>query len=190
MGNGKITLSLAAIAIMIFVGVMVLQTAALLPFTRSTFSLWDWDTRDPFRILEHTPVTLPKELETLALVSTDWKETPSAHVVSLDIPGIKRDDLKIEIQDRVLRVSGERKAEEEVEGDKWHRAERTVGRFWREFRLPSNADLDGIKAHMQNGVLRITVPKLYEENKTQPRLVNILDEPTTGEDVKATKDEL
>lgn len=190
MGNGKITLSLAAIAIMIFVGVMALQTAALLPFTRSPFSLWDWDTRDPFRILEHTPVTLPKELETLALVSTDWKETPSAHVVSLDIPGIKRDDLKIEIEDRVLRVSGERKAEEEVEGDKWHRAERTVGRFWREFRLPSNANLDGIKAHIQNGVLRITVPKLAEESKTQPRLVNILDEPTTGEDVKATKDEL
>lgn len=190
MGNEKITLSLAALILMILVGLMALQTDAVLPFTRSPFSLWDWDTRDPFHILEHTPVTLPRELEPLALVSIDWKETPSAHVVSLDIPGIKRDDLKIEIEDRVLRVSGERKAEEEVEGDKWHRAERTVGRFWRQFRLPSNADLDGIKAHIQNGVLRITVPKLAEDKKPQPRLVNIPEEPSPREDVKATKDEL
>ncbi|CAK9177689.1 unnamed protein product [Ilex paraguariensis] len=104
---------------------------------------------------------------------------------------MKKEDLKIEVdENRVLRVSGERKGEEEVEGEKWHRVERTVGRFWRQFRLPRNTDLENIKAHFENGVLRITVLKLAEEKKKTTKVISIADEGNGGEDIKATKAEM
>ncbi|KAK6263527.1 hypothetical protein SCA6_018961 [Theobroma cacao] len=168
---------------------MATQGNALVPYTRS---LWDMmlPAEDPFRILEHTPLTVPKGVETtLALARADWKETPQAHVISLDIPGMKKDDVKIEVEEnRVVRVSGERKDEEQAEGDKWHRAERINGKFWRQFRLPGNADLDHIKAHLEDGVLRIVVPKFAEEIKRQPKVIDIVgEEGSSGQDVEATK---
>lgn len=173
-----------------FLTIITTQANALAPYSRSSVYDLMFPTEDPFKILEHTPLTIPKGAENLALARADWKETPTSHVISLDIPGMKREDVKIEVEDnRVLRVSGERKSEEEVEGDKWHRAERTIGKFWRQFRMPMNADLDHVKAHLENGVLRITVPKFTEEKKRQPKVISIAEEKgsSSGEDIKATK---
>ncbi|ONI36464.1 hypothetical protein PRUPE_1G586200 [Prunus persica] len=166
------------------------KTHALIPYpTRpSSLSLWGM-TDDPFRILEQTPFTIPRDVsaaalqDTLALARADWKETATAHVITLDIPGMKKEDVKIEVEEnRVLRISGERKTEEQVEGDKWHRAERTNGKFWRQFRLPGNADVDQIKAHLEDGVLRITVPKFAAEKKRQPKLIDIAHHTTSSDD--------
>ncbi|KAK3034928.1 hypothetical protein RJ639_032328 [Escallonia herrerae] len=60
---------------------------------------------------------------------------------------------------RVLQISGERKKEHEEKNDRWHRVERSSGRFRRRFRLPKNAKVDQVKAAMENGVLTVTVPK-------------------------------
>ncbi|KAM7252350.1 hypothetical protein ACFE04_024233 [Oxalis oulophora] len=164
---------------------------ALIPYSRSLFDAMMPTEIDPFRILEQTPLTIPKGIDPpLALARTDWKETGTSHVILLDVPGLKRDDIKIEVEEnRVLKVSGERKAENEMEGEKWHRAERTTGKFWRQFRLPGNADLDQIKASLEDGVLKINVPKFVEQKKKQAKVIDIVEQGANanGEDIKATK---
>lgn len=161
-----------------------------MPYTKNLWDVVALPYEDPFRILENTPITIPKGLETLALARSDWKETANAHIITLDVPGIKKEGIKIEIEEnRVLKISGERTVEEEVEGEKWHRTERAAGKFWRRFRLPGNADFDKINAHLENGVLRITVPKLAEDKKQHPRIINIAEESNNGADVKTIKSE-
>ncbi|KAM3380972.1 22.0 kDa class IV heat shock protein [Capsicum galapagoense] len=169
------------------------KTEALMPYNRPIWDIMFPPEADPFRILEQTPLTIPKGVESIALARSDWKETEKEHVITLDIPGMRKEDIKIEVEEnRVLRISGESKTEEEIEGEKWHRAERTSGKFWRQFRLPGNADLENIKAHLENGVLKITVPKLAEEKKKQNKVISIAEESKSagGENIKTTKDEM
>ncbi|XP_073099056.1 18.1 kDa class I heat shock protein-like [Elaeis guineensis] len=173
--------------VVLLLGLVALPTKGLMPYARS---IWDMmlPSDDPFRIFEQTHFNVPKAMETLALTRADWKETSQAHVISLDVPGVKREDIKIKVEEnRMLRVTGEKKAEEEVEGEIWHRAERSSDKFCKQFRLPASADMDSIKAHLEDGVLRVTVPKLTEEKKRQPRVVNIVEESNKGEDIKTSK---
>ncbi|XP_075636103.1 18.5 kDa class I heat shock protein-like [Castanea sativa] len=113
--------------------------------------------------------------ENSAFVNTkiDWKETPEAHVFKADLPGLKKEELKVEIEDdRVLQISVERNVEKEEKNDKWHRVERSSGKFLRKFRLPENAKMDQVKACMENGVLTVTVPKV-EVKKPDVKAIEI-----------------
>ncbi|KAM0001333.1 putative small heat shock protein HSP20 [Helianthus debilis subsp. tardiflorus] len=103
----------------------------------------------------------------------DWKETPEAHIFKADLPGMKKDEVKVEMEEgRVLQISGERSRENEEKEDKWHRVERSSGKFVRRFRLPENAKVDEVKASMENGVLTVTVPK-QEMKKPEVKAIDI-----------------
>ncbi|KAJ1253818.1 hypothetical protein BS78_K177900 [Paspalum vaginatum] len=103
----------------------------------------------------------------------DWNETPEAHVFKADVPGLKKEEVKVEVEDgNVLQISGERSKEQEEKNNKWHRVERSSGKFLRRFRLPENAKTEQIRASMENGVLTVTVPK-EEAKKPEVKPVQI-----------------
>ncbi|KAK7300547.1 hypothetical protein RJT34_11393 [Clitoria ternatea] len=123
------------------------------------FSLDQWD---PFHEMAAAFPT-QRSNETMAVANTriDWKETPEAHVFKADLPGLKKEEVKVEIEEgRVLQISGQRTKEKEEKNETWHRVERSSGSFLRRFRLPENANLEQVKAAMENGVLTVTVPKV------------------------------
>ncbi|KAF3454614.1 hypothetical protein FNV43_RR05062 [Rhamnella rubrinervis] len=129
-----------------------------------SLSLDVWDPFKDLPILRSSLSSSFPELsrENSAFVNTriDWKETPEAHVFKADVPGLRKEEVKVEVEDdRVLQISGERNVEKEDKNDTWHRVERSTGKFMRRFRLPENAKMDQIKAGMENGVLTVTVPK-------------------------------
>lgn len=106
---------------------------------------------------------------------TDWKETPEAHVLISDLPGLNKKEVNVEVDDeRVLKIYGERKEEEEKDDKNvnWHRVERCRGEFRRSFRLPENVKTDGVKASMEDGVLVVTVPK-QEVKKPKKKMIEI-----------------
>ncbi|CAO2044403.1 unnamed protein product [Urochloa humidicola] len=112
-------------------------------------------------------------LPPFATASMDWKETPSAHVFMADLPGVRRDEVKVEVEEeKVLKISGQRQRAAEDKGDRWHRVERSSERFVRTVRLPPNANTDSVQASLENGVLTVTVPK-DNERKAYGRLIPI-----------------
>ncbi|XP_050369031.1 16.9 kDa class I heat shock protein 3-like [Argentina anserina] len=89
------------------------------------------------------------------------------------VPGLKKEEVKVELEERnVLLISGERSREHEEKNDKWHRVERSSGKFLRRFRLLDNAKVDQVRAAMENWVLTVTVPKA-EEQKSQVKSIDI-----------------
>ncbi|XP_073011307.1 16.9 kDa class I heat shock protein 1-like [Typha latifolia] len=100
------------------------------------------------------------DTSTLARTSVDWRETETAHIFTAELPGVRKEEVKVEVEEgNVLRISGERTKVEEDKGDTWHRVERRRGSFSRRFRLPENANMDEIKGSLDHGVLTVTVPK-------------------------------
>lgn len=90
---------------------------------------------------------------------TDISETDKEYEIVLEISGMDRKDLTLEVAGDVLTVSGEKKFEDKKEGKNYITVERNYGKFSRSFRLPENTDEKAIKADYKDGVLRLTVPK-------------------------------
>lgn len=140
------------------------------------FSLDIWDPLENFPFsgtVSNVPSSTAREIAPFANARIDWKETPEAHVFQADLPGLKKEEVKVEVEEgRVLQISGERSREKEEKNDTWHRMERSSGKFVRRFRLPENAKMEEIKANMENGVLTVKVPKA-EEKKPEVKAIDI-----------------
>ncbi|WP_373036738.1 Hsp20/alpha crystallin family protein [Sulfurimonas sp.] len=91
------------------------------------------------------------------------REGEYAYHVDADLPGVKKEDIKIDVKDDVLTISGERHHKEEVKEDDYHRIETSFGKFERSFTLPKGADIENITASSKDGVLEVIIPKQKSE---------------------------
>ena len=92
----------------------------------------------------------------------DIYETQENYVLNAELPGLKKEDISIDLNDNTLTLKGERKFEEKVEKDNYVRVERSYGTFARSFVLSDNVNPEGIKANYKEGVLEVTLPKKEE----------------------------
>jgi len=102
--------------------------------------------------------------------SIDISETDAAYLIKAEISGVKKEDVKVTIQDGMLTIQGERKMEKEEKGKKFHRVERSYGSFVRSFRIPDNADENSVKAEFKDGMLNVTLAK---SAKAKAKSVNV-----------------
>ena len=110
----------------------------------------------------------------------DLLETADHFVLRADLPGMTQDDVKIELEDSTLTVSGERKSEHEDKQEGYYRVERAFGSFSRSLTLPKGINADAVTASFDNGVLEIRVPK-PEERKPRRISIAVGDQPATIE---------
>ena len=103
---------------------------------------------------------------------TDISETDKTIIIRSNLPGIKKKDIKIDLDDlnRVLTFYGAR-SDKRDDNEVYHRVDRSYGKFSRSIELPKNADFDNIRANMEDGVLNISIPKKKKQTKT--RAINI-----------------
>jgi HSP20 family protein len=129
---------------------------------------------NPFRELEDVSNRLnslfgklPARTESGAdmLAVADWmptvdiSETDAGYLIKAEIPEVKKEDVKVNIQDGMLTISGERHQEKEEKNQKFHRIERAYGSFSRSFRMPDDADENTVNAEFKDGMLNVTLPK-------------------------------
>lgn len=100
----------------------------------------------------------------------DITEDEKEYLIKAEIPEMKKDDIKISVQDNVLSISGERKYEKEEKGKKYHRVERAYGSFVRSFTLPEDADGGKVGAEYKDGVLKVHLPK---SEKAKPKAIEV-----------------
>lgn len=129
---------------------------------------------DPFRELEEMSTRLNRIFgqpaarqlgadggETLAdwAPAIDVQETDAEYLIHADLPAVKKEDVKVSVQDGILAVEGERRQEKEEKGRKFHRIERSYGRFVRRLALPTDVDQQKVAAEFKEGVLTVRLPK-------------------------------
>jgi HSP20 family protein len=140
---------------------------------------------DPFRELEDMSERLNrmfnrpaarvangKETITVAdwIPTVDIAETDAEYQIKAELPEVKKEDVKVTVEDGVLTIAGERRHEAEEKGKKFHRVERSYGSFVRSFTLPDHVDDTKVKAEYKDGVLHLHLPK---SEKAKPKAIDV-----------------
>ena len=148
---------------------------ALTPFLSDTFPALMHFPDEFSTLFDHGPMkTYVRDSQAVANTAVDVKETPQAYEFVADLPGLKREEVKVQVEaGNVLTISGERTREEKKQSDTYHRVERSTGKFLRRFSLPENADVEKIVAKCENGVLAVNVPKKAPKEPEKPKVVDV-----------------
>ena len=104
--------------------------------------------------------------------AVDLREEDGQYLLHADMPGMKKEDIDINVENNVLTITGERRFESEVQKDTYHRIERAYGKFVRSFTLPTRVLADKISAAYKDGVLEVSIPKAEE---SKPKKIAIKD---------------
>jgi len=113
-----------------------------------------------------TKSLLPERWESIEWVpAIDVSETESEVIVKADLPGVTPEDIEINIVDNVLTIKGEKKREKEEKKENYYRVERYYGSFLRSVQLPSEVEVEKVKATYKDGVLKVVLPKKAEAAK-------------------------
>lgn len=133
---------------------------------RRMSSLFDWS---PFR---RSNLTNDEESITVAEWAplVDIAEDDKEYLIKVELPEVQKDDVKVTVESGTLTISGERRAEKEEKGRKFHRVERYYGRFERSFTIPDDAESDNVKAEFKDGVLRVHLAK---SEKARPKQIEV-----------------
>lgn len=123
---------------------------------------------DPFKQLKEIEKNLYTQVGnnegvTAFVPTVNTREGEFAYHVDVDLPGVKKEDIKVDLNKGVLTISGERKTKEEVNQEDYYKIETYFGKFSRSFTLPDNVDIENIEAKSDNGVLEIVIPKLKDD---------------------------
>jgi|UniRef100_A0A7V3RFD2 HSP20 family protein len=113
------------------------------------------------------PMTFPTEVFTPAV---NISETDKSYEFEVELPGMKREDVELSIDDGVLTISGEKKEERKEEKKEYKKFERSYGKFERTFSLPKNIDENNVSAKFENGVLNISILKSPESKSTKKKI--------------------
>lgn len=117
----------------------------------------DWwpDFFEPFR-------NLGQQVQDFFSPTAEAGANEGEYDVTLELPGVKEEDIDISLNDNMLTIKGEKKSEKEEKGKTYYFSERSYGSFQRTFRLPANVEADNVNAKFENGVLHISLPKVKE----------------------------
>jgi HSP20 family protein len=126
--------------------------------------------KNPFSMLPTfwSDLQVPERFEMSPLI--DVYEEGTEVVVNADLPGMKKDDIKIDLTENFLTISGEKKKKEKIEREDYFRYERSFGSFCRRFELPGDLDTEKVKAHFEYGVLEIRIPMTKEAEKKHKKI--------------------
>lgn len=105
--------------------------------------------------------------------TVDISETESGYEIHAELPGVAESDVNVSVTDNLLTIKGEKRPEEKIDNENFHRVERRYGSFQRNFTLPRHVETAGIKAGFKDGILTLTIPKVEAAKPTEiPITVN------------------
>jgi len=139
---------------------------------------------DPFRELEDMSERLNRVFSRPALRTNgkenltvaDWmptvdiSETEAEYLIKAELPEVKKEDVKVTVENGVLTLQGDRRQDKEEKGIKFHRVERSYGSFVRSFTLPESVDESSVKAEYKDGVLNLHLPK---SERVKPKAIDV-----------------
>jgi HSP20 family protein len=122
------------------------------------------------RIGEAFSSDLSKDVFSSFTPSVNTREGEFAYHLDVDLPGVKKEDISVKVENGVLTLKGERKEKKEVKKEDYYQCESNFGSFTRSFTLPSNVDAENIHAENKDGVLEVTLPKKETKGETAKQI--------------------